>query len=137
VAVLLSLIGAPLRWVLALRLNGLPGRWLPWGTLSANALGCSIDFVVYAVILGVQKREYKHGGSSGGTLFNGEAAELWGAALRLGLAGSLSTVSTWVAELATLARAIPDKLRAYTYAAGSVAGTAALGCAVYGWAVVG
>ena len=84
-AVLLAPLGALARWQLS-ALNGtLPTPWLPIGTLCANLLACAISFASQ----GVDTRW-----SNLHSIY-----QLLLYALRTGLAGSLSTVSTWVVEV--------------------------------------
>ena len=81
-AVLLAPFGALARWQLS-SLNGT--LWLPIGTLCANLLACTISFAAQ----GVDTRW-----SNLHSIY-----QLLLYALRTGLAGSLSTVSTWVVEV--------------------------------------
>lgn len=121
ISCLLGLIGAPLRFTLGAMLNS-KHAYMHYGTLAANVLGCLIDFITFAVIRGGRFSDRRH-------------AELWGTAIRLGLAGSLSTVSTWVHEIQLLAKAIPGNFHAYRYAAASMFISVASGMVIYGWAL--
>lgn len=122
IACLLGIVGASLRYLISLKLNG-RHIWLPLGTLAANLLGCAIDFVTFAVI-------------DGGSLDRHVSAKVWGAAIRWGLAGALSTVSTWAHEIDGLAQGIAEgSFRSYTYASLSVFPAVAMGLAIYGWAL--
>jgi len=78
--------GCVLRWLLS-RLNTKEYRILPWfpfGTFAANMIACCIDFII-------------------GGLTNRYSLGYWPMvilpAIRVGYAGSLSTVSTFIAEV--------------------------------------
>mgnify|MGYP000350326014 CR=1 FL=1 len=84
-SVLLAPFGAVARWQLSSLNGALPWTWFPAGTFVANMLACTLSFVSQGIdttMTGI-KTEY----------------ELLLFALRTGLAGSLSTVSTWVVEV--------------------------------------
>ncbi|XP_024523609.1 fluoride export protein 2-like isoform X2 [Selaginella moellendorffii] len=118
-ACVLSPPGVWLRWLLA-RHNG-KGlghsktlRWIPWGTLAANLLACLTGATLSAVQLAAR---------------NNHESTLWIGALHLGTLGCLSTVSTFVVEVHTLAKG--DKpWRAYVYAMTSI-GLGVLLCIVF------
>ena len=85
-ALLFAPFGCILRWLLS-KLNTMEGRplnWFPVGTFAANMLACAIDFIL-------------------GGLTNRYSLGYWPVvilpAIRVGYAGSLSTVSTFVAEV--------------------------------------
>ena len=84
-ALLFAPFGCVLRWLLS-KLNTMerPLRWFPVGTFAANMIACSIDFIV-------------------GGLTNRYNLGYWPMvilpAIRVGYAGSLSTVSTFIAEV--------------------------------------
>ena len=61
--------------------------WLPLGTFTANMLACAVDYVLLAIIIG------------GAIPKNVLRASLL--AIKAGGMGSLSTVSTWAAEVRT------------------------------------
>lgn len=87
-SVLLAPFGAVTRWQLS-SMNGTgPWTWFPIGTFCANALACIISFTSQGIDTrwSVSMADYRL------LLF----------ALRTGLAGSLSTVSTWVVEVSPL-----------------------------------
>ena len=84
-SVLLAPFGAVARWQLSSLNGALPWTWFPAGTFAANMLACILSFVSQGIdttMSGI-RTEY----------------ELLLFALRTGLAGSLSTVSTWVVEV--------------------------------------
>jgi CrcB protein len=103
--------GVMLRWQLSVHLNG-RHPWLPLGTLSANILASCLDAVADGVLLRV----------------NSFWAIVMLRAFVLGFNGSLSTVSTFVAELYR-ERNIEY---AYAYASLSVLSCLGLGLAIYG-----
>ena len=86
-ALLMAPFGCSLRWLLA-RLNNRNDSncwpWFPLGTFLANMIACTIDFVI-------------------GGLSNRYSLTYWPMvvlpAIRVGYAGSLSTVSTFIAEV--------------------------------------
>ena len=84
-ALLFAPLGCVLRWLLS-KLNTVerPLRWFPVGTFVANMIACSIDFIIGAVT-----NRYNLG--------------YWPMvilpAIRVGYAGALSTVSTFIAEV--------------------------------------
>uniref|UniRef100_A0A7S1BZG2 Fluoride ion transporter CrcB n=2 Tax=Corethron hystrix TaxID=216773 RepID=A0A7S1BZG2_9STRA len=113
--------GASLRWLLS-RYNGaLSGsrRWFFLGTFAANVLAAAISLLAY----GLELRQGREEEEEVGTV-------LLLSAVKVGLAGCLSTVSTFVAEIDGLL-AQPVRWRAYLYAALSLGTAGALGTAVY------
>lgn len=87
-ALLFAPFGCVLRWLLS-KLNTKEYRILPWfpfGTFAANMIACCIDFII-------------------GGLTNRYSLGYWPMvilpAIRVGYAGSLSTVSTFIAEVGT------------------------------------
>lgn len=84
-ALLFAPFGCVLRWLLS-KLNTMerPLRWFPVGTFAANMIACSINFIV-------------------GGLTNKYNLGYWPMvilpAIRVGYAGALSTVSTFIAEV--------------------------------------
>ena len=84
-ALLFAPFGCVLRWLLS-KLNTMerPLRWFPVGTFAANMMACSIDFII-------------------GGLTNRYNLGYWPMvilpAIRVGYAGALSTVSTFIAEV--------------------------------------
>jgi fluoride ion exporter CrcB/FEX len=119
-AMLLAPLGALTRWQLG-KWNGKCSmddwKWLPIGTLAANVAGSVISITMVAT-------EFRVGGLEGfwtaGTL----------RAVRVGFAGCLTTVSTFVAEVAGFG----DKThqdRAYAYAVISLSLSCFLSCIAY------
>lgn len=106
---LLAPFGALLRWTLSSWNGTLSQRfpWMPWGTLAANLIGS----VISALFLALQMRYL-------------DKSDVWTVALisgiRVGFAGSLSTVSTFVKELVHLANHFPLQAKAYYYGSASV-----------------
>merc|ERR1712127_17052 len=115
--------GALLRWLL----TGLNGKmngamsWLPVGTLIANVIGSIVSVAMIAFEVNLQE---------GGSFFAGAGTM---GAVRIGFAGSLSTVSTFVFEITTLMKGFPQHARGYFYITLSLFTTCALGIIVYGW----
>ena len=122
-AVVLAPLGCLLRWRLATLNYSLAGRWrfLPAGTLAANLGGCALTFAVAAVL---ERRP---------------PSSVWGAAvakaLQVGVAGSLSTVSTLSAEVTAQLRRAPADARGYVYLGLTWLSAQAIGVLVYGSAV--
>lgn len=87
-ALLFAPFGCVLRWLLS-KLNTMerPLPWFPVGTFAANMIACSIDFII-------------------GGLTNRYRLGYWPMvilpAIRVGYAGSLSTVSTFIAEVSQI-----------------------------------
>jgi fluoride ion exporter CrcB/FEX len=113
---LMSPAGALLRWTFS-RLNsrkmrrGGVGRfdWVPWGTFAANIIGSVVSIFLIAV-------SYR--------LYNNDKDEHpWAVdflnALITGFAGSLSTVSSMVKEIAILSENYPGHAKPYLYAFGT------------------
>ncbi|EFN56313.1 hypothetical protein CHLNCDRAFT_144735 [Chlorella variabilis] len=123
-SVLLGPAGCILRWYLSRFNYKLRGSWdwLPAGTFAANMLGVTIDCALQCVL----QRRYEAAGYWG---------VLWLTAVQSGFCGSLTTVSTFVTEVVKFADAIPENFHAYTYAAMSLGGGAALFLALFGWSV--
>lgn len=100
-ALLFAPFGCILRWLLS-KLNTMQHRPLPWfpaGTFAANMIACAIDFI----IAGITNR-YTLGYWPSVILF----------AIRVGYAGSLSTVSTFIAEVRLLATQLSTPLKLST-----------------------
>jgi len=123
-AVVLAPVGCLIRWRLATLNYSLKGKWrfLPAGTLAANVGGCLVTFAVAAVL----ERKPPTG-------------SVWAAAvakaLQVGVAGSLSTVSTLSAEVTAQLRRAPADARGYAYLGITWACAQAVGVVVYGSAV--
>lgn len=100
--------GALLRWSLATRWNGVALRqgldWLYLGTFAANILASIISIVIQAIEL---------------RYFRGTGVQDWSLsviiAIRVGGAGSLSTVSTLVKEFHDIASQYPNHAKPYYY----------------------
>jgi fluoride ion exporter CrcB/FEX len=120
---LLSPFGTLLRWLLSsfngsIRKEG--WEWLPIGTLAANLLAVAISGLAAALTLGTSN----------------PAIKMWEAAVKTGFAGSLSTVSTYIAETEGLLRALPRHAWGYYYSFGSILLACLVGIIFYLWAVV-
>jgi CrcB protein len=120
-AVLFAPLGCVARWLLA-KLNYSLGderiKWLPIGTLFANYAGAIADYVLAAVVIKVSPSYW-------GSLVIG--------AVENGFCGCLTTVSTLIAELMTLADLLPFSLRAYTYGLLTFVGSFVWGLVFLGW----
>ena len=121
---LIAPTGSICRYYLS-RLNGIikvrQWEWVPLGTLLANLIACAVSAL--AVALNVSDDR-------------GELGNLWLSAIKGGFAGSLSTVSTFAAEVVGLARSLPRYAWAYYYSIGSLLFACILGIVAYAWAVV-
>lgn len=104
-------VGAVLRWRLSALNRRLPT--FPIGTFIANLTAVLLDVAIGAALV-------VHSEASTETVF-------FLSSIITGLGGSLSTVSTWIAEASGLAR--PQK---YTYVLASIACAQLLGIVVYG-----
>lgn len=121
-AVLFAPVGCILRWRLADLNNKCPGSlsWLPAGTLCANGLACTVDYVLEVIIMRV-------------VLASAEKAVVLG--VIAGVSGSLSTVSTLMIEVQKLLLLWPRKPWGYIYLFGSSVAAVLLGLLIYGTAV--
>lgn len=118
-AALLAPGGALLRWRLS-KLNGkIPGvfNWLPIGTFIANVTAS----IISACMLGVELKYYGKVGFW--KLGSARAA-------KIGFAGSLSTVSTFISEVAGFLKS-PNPVRAYLYVSLSLGSTCACATLFY------
>ena len=122
---LLSPFGTYSRWYLS-RLNGSiktkNWEWLPIGTFLANMIASIISALCAAITLKVPDDQY--------------LAHTFLDAIKTGYAGSFSTVSTFVAEITGLSRALPRYFWSYYYGFGSLFIALILGVCSYVWAVV-
>jgi len=121
---ILSPFGAIIRWILS-RYNGfLSGswHWFPLGTFITNMLASVISMMAYSLELGYDVGEEISGID--------EASILLLSAIKVGLAGCLSTVSTFVAETNGLLSS-PYKMPAYLYSFGSLVAAGVLGIVIY------
>lgn len=121
-ALLFAPFGCILRWLLS-KLNTMEHRPLPWfpvGTFAANMIACAVDFI----IAGITNRY---------TLGYWPMVIL--PAIRVGYAGSLSTVSTFIAEVRAQLQGWPEKLHGYIYPFITISTGVILGIALYGWSV--
>ena len=123
IAALLSPFGTILRWQLS-RLNGKIRNsrwaWLPIGTFAANMIASSISALMQAIMLKI----------------DGQLALAFVGAIQFGFAGCLSTVSTFVVEIESLMKALPQHAFGYYYSLLTVGSAAILGIACYVWATV-
>jgi fluoride ion exporter CrcB/FEX len=119
IACLISPLGTIIRWKLSI-LNGKWSKypWFPLGTWLANFTGSIISAALTAV--------------SYLKLVSGEGSTTALAALSLGFAGSLSTVSTYVKETVELSdkNALYDK-KAFLYSYGTILSCCFVGLLVY------
>mmetsp|Transcript_25435 Transcript_25435/g.37573 ORF Transcript_25435/g.37573 Transcript_25435/m.37573 type:complete len:465 (+) Transcript_25435:1-1395(+) len=123
----LSPLGALLRWFLATRLNSasLWGRsWLPWGTLFANLSACILSILILSF-----EARYE----------NYLSDRMWTSsllvALRVGCAGSLSTVSTFAKELVDISKEYPLQAKSYYYGSITILGSMLVSLAIYAMVV--
>ena len=119
---LFSPLGALLRWKLAIwngQRLGETWEWFPWGTFSANVLGSIISIM----LLGIDQRFFADS--------NSQWTRAIIAAIRVGFAGSLSTVSTFVKELVDLNGQYPHHAKAYYYGLITIFSCATLSLAIY------
>ena len=117
-AMLLAPPGALLRWYLS-GWNGLVPNmpWLPGGTLTANVVGSiiSISMIAFEYVRPL------HGFWTVATL----------RAIKIGFAGSLTTVSTFVSEVNAMAQNKVTNDRAYVYMIVSLSSSCILGLSAY------
>jgi len=117
--------GALLRWKLS-KLNGKIGgkySWIPVGTLLANLIGS----IISAFIIGLEYRMH-------------EDEDFWVEgtlrAIKVGFAGSLSTVSTFISEFAGFLKS-PHPINGYNYIWLSLGSSCIFGSIFYGAIVAG
>merc|ERR1712023_478912 len=133
---ILSPVGSLLRWKLS-DLNGIAAvgkSWIPWGTFIANM----IAVVMAALIVGFDDRYFGGGvgedlptssSSTGTTMTKWVNAILF--ALKTGVAGSLSTVSTMVKETTLLTESHAGMAKAHYYSSLTCLCGCLLGLCVY------
>jgi len=123
---ILTPIGVHMRWKLA-TLNGRgigashKYEWVPWGTLAVNMMAVIISIIFTAIGL-----KYSHSG-------NGDHAYVTAlvVGMKTGLAGSLSTVSSFAKETVDLATIHPTHAKAYIYSGGTIVVAMFLGLIIY------
>ncbi len=124
ISLILSPPGVILRWKLS-ALNGTffqnssRYKWIPWGTLAANILGCVVSSICSGTLTGYYNEK------------NQDWLFFVLSGLRSGFAGSLSTVSTYVKEIVQIIEKSPGKIHAYLYAIGSIIVCATLSLCIY------
>ena len=119
-AALLSPLGAVLRWKLSSwngRLRGTAWMWFPLGTFAANWTACLVSVVLSAL-------------EDSQRLVTGNEAVL-AFALKAGLAGCMSTVSSYAAEGSSLQKLYPHHAKGYNYLLGTLVVTFSTGLALY------
>jgi len=129
VSVLLSPPGTLLRWNLS-KFNGKwfqnsrrhLWRYIPFGTLLANVIGCIISIACAAVVTKLN--------GYGSSMTATASAELWLGGVKSGFAGNLSTVSSFVKEIVILSEK-NEVGAAHLYATGSVVICCLVGLLVY------
>ncbi len=123
-AALLSPFGTLMRWYLS-SLNGsiksTSLEWLPIGTLLANMIAVVVSALMQGVIHLFQPDDLVSSFSQ---------------AIKVGFAGSLSTVSTFAAETIGLLRALPRHYWGWYYSFGTLLFGLVLGILSYFWAVL-
>jgi fluoride ion exporter CrcB/FEX len=122
-------LGALMRWKLS-KWNSINNRriftrrlqWLPLGTLCANLLGSIFSIVCMGLLDRLQnKEEYVFDSWSIAVLF----------AVQTGFAGSLSTVSSFVKEVAFLSDDHPNNVKSHLYAVITCTSAIVLGLIIY------
>lgn len=113
--------GALLRWKLSDWNGSLSGdwKWLPLGTLSANFIGS----VVSVLMIALEYRTEDHGLYWRGCTYR---------AIKIGFAGCLTTVSTFIAEVDTLNQGFPRYNWDWMYISLSLGGSFVLAMTIYG-----
>ncbi|KAL7473962.1 hypothetical protein ACHAXS_014253 [Conticribra weissflogii] len=107
-----------------------PPAWFPLGTFLANLSGSLVSAAIAAVLTSSSFRDRDYDDTSWTTSVL--------AALSLGFAGGLSTVSTFVKELVELSEGRPaHENKAFGYWVGTVGGCGVVGLVVYGSLVRG
>jgi len=120
---LFALPGSLLRWNLSflngqLFLGSERLRWVPWGTLTTNVLGCIISVIAQAMIIRLDDDAVS-------------LKRLLLVGMKTGLAGNISTVSTFVKEIVHLYEKFPNNRNAYIYATGSLLLCCVLSLCIY------
>ena len=129
VSALLSPPGTLLRWKLS-KFNGkwfqnsrrYQWRYIPFGTLLANVIGCIISIACAAVVPKLN--------GYGSSMTVTASAELWLGGIKSGFAGNLSTISSFVKEVVILSEK-NEVGAAHLYATGSVVICCLVGLLVY------
>jgi fluoride ion exporter CrcB/FEX len=123
---LLSPMGTFVRWYLSSFNGKIQNRrweWLPVGTLLANMIACVLSALTQGLL----------------HTLNPDSSQLaisFSDAIKVGFAGSMSTVSTFAAETIGLFRALPRFFWGWYYSFGTLALGLALGIMSYVWAIV-
>lgn len=124
-ATLFAPFGALLRWNLSSFNGSLEGEfsWFPVGTFAANLLGSFVSILCVSSEL----RSFDRTG-------------YWGTAttraIKVGFAGSLSTVSTFMSEISKLLSSFPNHMWGYTYIVISIGSSSFLGLVTYGFTTI-
>lgn len=122
---LIAPCGALLRWSLSSYNGYLAGElsWVPLGTFSANMIGSTISILMIALELRFSN-----------------TSRTWSIllirAVKIGFSGSLTTVSTFVAEVSKLLFYFPNQMLGYSYILLSLGSSCILGSIVYGLATI-
>lgn len=126
-SMLLSPLGALLRWKLSYLngdyLNEESTSWLPLGTLLGNLFGSMVSITMVATE--ASSPIFLHQ-----SFFKGIGTVQ---AVKIGFAGSLSTVSTFVSEISVLQKQFPRNCRSYLYISLTIFLTCLFGIIIYGW----
>jgi fluoride ion exporter CrcB/FEX len=123
---LLSPLGTFVRWYLSSYNGKIQNRqweWLPVGTLLANLIACVLSALAQGVLHTLDPVSRR-------------LATSFTIAIKVGFAGSMSTVSTFAAETIGLFRALPRYFWGWYYSLGTLALSLTLGIMGYFWAIM-
>ena len=124
---LLAPIGALLRWKLSAWNGRLPGSWswVPAGTLAANLIACIISITMIAIELVLHANDSNW-------------LQLTLLAIKIGIAGCLSTVSTFISEVNGLMKSTDSQYsgrKGYKYILLTLLVCCSICVGIYGWIV--
>jgi len=125
-AALLAPLGTLVRWRLSFwngTIRNSKWHWLPIGTFATNMLGCCISALMLALLLETE-----------GTV--SALATSFIMATKIGFAGCVSTVSTFMVEVAVLMQSLPQHAWGYYYLTLTLSTGCILGVVFYVWAAV-
>ena len=121
--------GALIRWTLSSwngKLKSDRLGWLPIGTMTVNVVGSFLSIAAIALELRLEQRTVENGVEYGFGIMGILRA------VKVGFAGSLTTVSSFVNEVATFMKCSKQQYRAYLYIIMTIGISCIVGVITYG-----